>query len=151
MIVNVSGNLLDSGAEALVNPVNCVGIMGRGLALQFKKAHPDNCEAYVKACRGAAVKPGKMFIQEVYGSAPRKYIINFPTKRHWREKSRLEDIRDGLDALASDIRRLGINSVAVPMLGCGLGGLDWSRVRPLVEEALGGLDARVEVYATPGR
>lgn len=139
MIEYRTGNIVEAEAEALVNSVNCVGFMGRGIALQFKKAWPQNFKAYVTACRRQEVQPGKMFVFETGSLTNPRYIINFPTKRHWRGKSRIEDIQAGLRALVSEIQRRGIRSIAVPPLGCGLGGLNWSEVRVLIEQALGNL------------
>ena len=135
MIEITRGNVITAEVEALVNTVNCVGYMGKGIALQFKKAFPENFKAYARACKVEEVRPGKMFVYETGSMLSPKYIINFPTKRHWRGKSRLEDIEAGLQALVEEVTRLGISSVAVPPLGCGLGGLNWSVVRPLIEEA----------------
>ncbi len=120
----------------LVNTVNCVGVMGRGVALQFKRAFPANFEAYAAACKLHEVQPGRMFVFETKFLANPRYIINFPTKRHWRGKSRIEDIDAGLQALVEVIRRLGIRSIAIPPLGSGLGGLNWSDVRPRIAGAL---------------
>jgi len=142
-----TGDILQADAEALVNTVNCVGIMGRGVALQFKNAYPENFKAYEAACAGKEVQPGRMFVFETGQLTNPKYIINFPTKRHWRGKSRMEDIEAGLKALASEIRSRRIRSIAVPPLGSGLGGLDWRDVRLRIDEALGGLeDVRVVVF-----
>ncbi len=141
MLTITSGNLLQADAEALVNTVNCVGHMGKGIALQFKKAFPENCKAYERACRAGEVQPGRMFVFPTGSHVNPKFIINFPTKRHWRENSRLEDIDAGLDALVNEVRRLGIASIAVPPLGCGLGGLDWRDVRPRIERAFAQLSA----------
>ena len=135
MIHRATGNLLQAEAEALVNTVNCVGFMGKGIALQFKQAWPENFEAYAKACTAGQVRPGRMFIWETGRMINPKFIINFPTKRDWRGKSRIEDIKSGLRALIVDVRRLGIRTIAVPPLGCGNGGLDWRAVRPLIEAA----------------
>ena len=135
MIRTATGDLLKADVEALVNPVNTVGVMGRGLALQFKRAFPDNFRAYAAACKAGEVAPGRMFIFETGRSTKPKFIVNFPTKRHWRNKSRLEDIEAGLAALVSDVARLEIRSIAIPPLGCGLGGLPWSKVRPRIHEA----------------
>ncbi len=129
------GNILEAKAEALVNTVNCVGIMGKGLALQFKKAYPENFALYQKACGAGEVQPGRMLVYETGAFIGARYIINFPTKRHWRNGSQYIDIESGLRALIEEIRRRGIKSVAVPPLGCGLGGLDWKRVRPMIEQA----------------
>lgn len=151
MIEHAEGNLLVADTEALVNTVNCVGYMGKGIALQFKQAFPDNFAAYQKACRAHEVKPGRMFIFETGSMVNPRYIINFPTKRHWRGKSRLEDIESGLKALIADVERLGIRSIAVPPLGSGLGGLDWKVVRPLIEQAFAALpDVRVLLYSPQG-
>ena len=135
MIRLADGNLLEADAEALVNTVNCVGFMGKGIALQFKQAFPENFDAYQKACRAGEVQPGRMFVFETGLMTYPQYIINFPTKRHWRGKSRLEDIESGLTALIEEVRRLGVRSIAMPPLGCGLGGLSWAEVRPLIEKA----------------
>lgn len=148
MISSANGNLLENDAEALVNTVNCVGFMGKGIALQFKQAYPDNFEAYRQACRDKKVQPGRMFVFATGAMIGPKYIINFPTKKHWRGKSRIDDIRIGLKALIEEIKHLGIRSIAVPPLGCGLGGLDWKEVRPLIEEAFSEVPA-VHVFLYP--
>jgi O-acetyl-ADP-ribose deacetylase (regulator of RNase III) len=135
MISFVHGDLLRAKTDALVNAVNCVGVMGRGLAAQFKRAFPDNFAAYQRACERKEVQPGKMFVVDRGEDAPR-YIINFPTKRHWRAASRIEDIEEGLNDLIEQIQSRSISSIAIPPLGCGLGGLDWTKVRPLIEHAL---------------
>jgi len=151
MIRNATGNLLQADVEALVNTVNCDGFMGKGIALQFKQAWPENFDVYAKACRAEAVRPGRMFIWETGRMVNPRYIINFPTKRHWREKSRIEDIRDGLRALVEEVRRLGIKSIAVPPLGCGNGGLDWKDVRPLIESAFADVpDVNVQMFSPLG-
>jgi O-acetyl-ADP-ribose deacetylase (regulator of RNase III) len=151
MITYTTGNILEAETEALVNTVNCVGIMGKGIALQFKQAHPDNYAQYVRACEAGEVQPGRMLITQTGSILPPHYIINFPTKRHWRGKSRLEDIDAGLEALKHDIRRLGIRSIAIPPLGCGSGGLAWSDVRPRIEQALASLEGvQVVVYEPQG-
>jgi O-acetyl-ADP-ribose deacetylase (regulator of RNase III) len=150
MIKMLHENILDSDAEALVNPVNCVGFMGKGLALQFKKAYPDNFEAYRTACEAGAVKPGSMLIFEIGSLINPRYIINFPTKRHWKEKSRIEDIESGLKSLVEDVRQRNISSIAVPPLGCGLGGQKWSVVRPMIEKAFSELSAVQVLLFEPG-
>lgn len=145
------GNILTADAEALVNTVNCVGFMGKGIALQFKKAYPDNYEGYHRACKAGEVQPGRMFIFELRSIIDPKYVVNFPTKRDWRANSRYEDIESGLKALVADVRRLGMKSIAIPPLGCGLGGLDWNRVRPMIERAFAQLpEVRVLLYAPAG-
>jgi O-acetyl-ADP-ribose deacetylase (regulator of RNase III) len=136
MIAVVQGDILKADAEALVNTVNCVGHMGRGLAAQFKRAFPDNFRVYQAACKREQVQAGRMLVVETGRLTNPRFIINFPTKRHWRGKSRMEDIEAGLTALVDEIRRLDIRSVAVPPLGCGLGGLNWSDVRPRIERRL---------------
>jgi O-acetyl-ADP-ribose deacetylase (regulator of RNase III) len=135
MIEVTRGDLLKADAEALVNTVNCVGFMGRGIAAQFKRAYPENFIAYQTACKRHEVLPGRMLIVETGLKVNPRWVINFPTKRHWRSSSQVEDIESGLAALIADLRRLGIKSIAVPPLGCGLGGLDWSYVRPRIEQA----------------
>lgn len=127
------GNLLEEDAEALVNAVNCVGVMGKGIALQFKQAFPENFRQYKKACDAKEVQPGRMFTVATGQLFNPKYIINFPTKRHWRDKSKIEDIQTGLKALVAEVQQLGITSIAIPALGCGNGGLDWLEVKPLIE------------------
>lgn len=134
------GNIFESNAEALVNTVNCVGVMGRGIALQFKNKYPANFKAYQQACKQELVKPGKMFVFETEQLVLPKWIINFPTKRHWRGKSRIEDIESGLIDLANFIREKNIYSIAIPPLGAGLGGLDWSEVRLRIEKALSNIE-----------
>jgi O-acetyl-ADP-ribose deacetylase (regulator of RNase III) len=152
MIEFKTGDLLAEDAEALVNTVNCVGIMGRGVALQFKNAFPANFKAYEAACQRGEVQPGRMFVFETGQLTNPHYIINFPTKRHWRGKSRMEDIDAGLVALVEEIRRRGIRSIALPPLGSGLGGLNWDDVRARIEKALAPLsEVEVTVYEPGGR
>ena len=147
MIEYRHGDILQADAEALVNTVNCVGIMGRGVALQFKNSYPKNFKAYEAACRSGDVQPGRMFVFETGQLTNPKFIINFPTKRHWRGKSRMEDIEAGLEALASEIQTRRIRSIALPPLGSGLGGLVWRDVRSRIEKALKPLNGvRVLVY-----
>jgi O-acetyl-ADP-ribose deacetylase (regulator of RNase III) len=129
MYIPAQGDLLEAGAEALVNPVNTAGVMGKGLALQFRETYPDNYRAYRQACDDGKVQPGRMFVYTYTAHTPIRYIINFPTKRHWRHPSRMEDIESGLAALVTDVLLLSVRSVAVPPLGCGLGGLPWAEVR----------------------
>jgi O-acetyl-ADP-ribose deacetylase (regulator of RNase III) len=139
------GNILKQEAVALVNTVNCVGVMGRGVALQFKEEFPENYKRYKIACDKGLVKPGHMFVFETGMLLGPKFIINFPTKRHWREKSRIEDIESGLVDFINVLKERNINSVAVPPLGCGLGGLKWSIVKPMIEKALAYLP-NIHVY-----
>ncbi len=150
MIEYKQGDILQSDAEALVNTVNCVGVMGRGIALQVKNAFPGNFKDYAAACKRGEVQPGRMLVHETDQLGPR-WIINFPTKRHWRGKSRIDDIEAGLIALVQELRARDIRSVAIPPLGSGLGGLDWREVRPLIEEALAELpDVRAIVHEPGG-
>lgn len=148
MIRFTQGNLLDSPAEAVVNTVNTVGIMGKGIALMFKEAFPANFREYEAACKRGDVRTGHMFVTErpAMLGTPR-WIINFPTKQHWRGKARLEWIEAGLDDLRRVIVEKNIRSIALPPLGCGNGGLDWNVVRHLIERSLGMLrDTDVIVY-----
>jgi O-acetyl-ADP-ribose deacetylase (regulator of RNase III) len=141
------GNLLEEDAEALVNAVNCVGVMGKGIALQFKQAFPENFQQYKKACDAKEVQPGRMFTVPTGKLFNPKYIINFPTKRHWREKSIIEYVQTGLKALMPEVQQLRITSIAIPALGCGNGGLDWLEVKPLIESAFAELpEVKVVVF-----
>lgn len=146
MIEHHKGDLLAAEAEALVNTVNTVGVMGKGVALQFKKAFPDNFKAYQRACKAHEVVPGKMFVFETGQLAGPRLIINFPTKRHWKGKARIGDVAAGLADLVDVLRQFGVESVALPPLGCGNGGLDWSDVQPMIETALTAVDTRVLLY-----
>jgi O-acetyl-ADP-ribose deacetylase (regulator of RNase III) len=133
VIAYKSGNILDEQAEAIVNTVNCVGIMGRGIAAQFKRVYPENFKRYAAACKNKEVQPGRMFVVRISQLTNPQYIINFPTKRHWKGKSRIEDIVIGLESLGEQIEKLSLKSIAIPPLGCGLGGLDWNEVKPLIQ------------------
>lgn len=150
MITYKTGDILTESVEALVNTVNCVGVMGRGLALQFKRAFPDNFKAYAVRCRRNGMQPGHVFVFETDSLVPPRYIINFPTKRHWRGKSRIEDIESGLQSLVQEIRSRRIRSIAIPPLGSGLGGLHWPNVHRRMEAALGVLDDVDIVIFEPG-
>ena len=152
MIELTKGNLLEAPAEALVNTVNTAGIMGKGIALQFKQAYPQMFRAYERGCQAGEVKLGKVQVFDLGGlvGGPR-WIINFPTKGHWRAGSRMADIETGLQDLIATIKRLHIRSIAVPPLGCGNGGLDWNEVRPRIESAFAELPVvRVMVFAPGG-
>ena len=141
------GDILQADVEALVNSVNCVGIMGRGIALQYKNHFPENFLAYKIACGLGKVQPGQMFVFETGTLTNPKFIVNFPTKRHWRGKSRIEDIDSGLKALVNEIRGHGIRSIAIPPLGSGLGGLDWANVCMRIETALRDIkDVKIIVF-----
>lgn len=152
MIRSKTGDILAEESEALVNTVNCVGVMGRGIALQFKKAFPENFRAYAAACERGEVQLGRMFVFETGRLSSPRYIINFPTKQHWRGKSRIKDIQAGLKDLTTVIRERRIRSIALPPLGSGLGGLEWGDVRPRIEKALCDLnDLNVVVFEPRGQ
>jgi O-acetyl-ADP-ribose deacetylase (regulator of RNase III) len=151
MIEEGHGNVLTAETDALVNTVNTVGVMGKGIALQFKRAHPANFAAYRAAYERGELKIGRIFVFDTGRLGPGRYILNFPTKRHWRSGSRIEDIRAGLEDLVRVVRDLEITSVAVPALGAGNGGLDWPDVRPLIEEAAGRMPGtRVVIFPPAG-
>ena len=150
MIRFKTGDMFVEEVDALVNTVNCVGVMGRGVALQFKRAFPENFRAYAAKCKRGEMRPGRVFVFETGGMLSPRYIVNFPSKRHWRGKSRLEDIESGLASLAHEIRSRGIRSIAIPPLGSGLGGLDWTEVRVRIQSALGGLEGVDVVVFEPG-
>jgi O-acetyl-ADP-ribose deacetylase (regulator of RNase III) len=143
MIRIVQGNLLTANCQALVNTVNTVGVMGKGIALQFKRAWPDYFRAYQAACASGDLMLGKVWVYRINGLgglAGPEYIISFPTKGHWRERSRIECIDAGLVDLIRQVDQLGIQSIALPPLGCGYGGLSWPLVRGRIESALHGQD-----------
>ena len=140
MLQFIRGNLLAAEVEALVNTVNCIGYMGKGIAAQFKHQFPENFRAYHKACKAGKVKPGNIFVFETGLFSNPKFILNFPTKRHWRERSRIEDIKSGLEALIPLLKKLKIKSIAIPALGCGLGGLPWDAIQGLIKNHFIGLD-----------
>ncbi len=147
MIEFARGNLLEAKVEALVNTVNTVGVMGKGVALMFKEAYPENFKAYEAACRKKEVKVGHMFVTEPQSLIGPKWIINFPTKEHWRGDSKMVWIEAGLKDLRRVIAEKKIRSIAIPPLGSGNGGLNWSDVRPKLEAALRALnDVRVIIY-----
>ena len=148
--IDAHGNLLKADVEALANSVNTVGVMGKGIALQFKNAFPANFKAYEAACEKQAVRLGEVFVFDNGQLTPPRWIINFPTKGHWRARSRIRDVADGLDDLRHVIEELDISSIALPPLGCGHGGLDWREVRSLIKERLGDLDVVVHLYAPEG-
>jgi len=139
------GNLLTADVDAFVNTVNTEGVMGKGLALQVKRRFPEVFAEYLRACKQGVVAIGRM--QVVHRSTSPLFVINFPTKMHWRHPSKLEYIESGLADLVTQIRELGIRSIAIPPLGCGLGGLDWSEVKPRIIDALSSLpDVRVVLF-----
>ena len=143
----ITGDMLRAKAEALVNTVNTVGVMGKGIALQFKEAFPQNNKFYIEACKKRELEPGKLLaVWDNNLVLGKKLIINFPTKTHWRQPSKYEYIESGLQALVILIEKENIQSVALPALGCGNGGLDWARVKPLIEKYLGELPLQIIVY-----
>ena len=139
MIEFTEGNLLEADVEAVVNTVNTVGIMGKGIALMFKDRFPANFEAYARACAAGEVRLGKMYVTENEELLGPRWIINFPTKTHWRVKTKIEWVEDGLKDLVRTIVQKDIRSIAIPPLGCGNGGLDWRDVGPLIASALEGI------------
>jgi O-acetyl-ADP-ribose deacetylase (regulator of RNase III) len=141
------GDLFASRAQTLVNAVNCVGVMGKGVALEFKKAYPAMFEDYAERCGRGKVRLGEPYL---YQDSSGVMIVNFPTKDHWRSASRLADIERGLDYFVAHVREWGIRSVAFPALGCGNGGLEWREVGPLIYRKLCGRDFDAEVYAPDG-
>lgn len=147
MITFTQGNLLEAPVEALVNTVNTVGVMGKGIALMFKERFAENFRLYAMACKANQVQTGKMLVTEVHelGDGPR-WIVNFPTKQHWRAPSRMEWIIDGLQDLRRFLVDQQVKSVAIPPLGAGNGGLEWADVRVQIEEALGDLDIDILVF-----
>lgn len=147
MIKIIYGNLFESKAEALVNTVNCVGVMGKGIALQFKILFPNNFRAYKEACNKGEVKVGKMFIYEDSNIfINKKLIINFPTKTHWKYPSQYSFIKDGLVSLKSEIISRNIKSIAIPAIGCNNGGLDYNIVKEMIMKELGDLDCEIYLY-----
>lgn len=146
MIEYKNGDILREDVEAIVNTVNCVGIMGRGLALQFKNKFPQNFKEYQLACTNKEVQLGKMFVHQTGQLINPKYIINFPTKGHWKQNSKIEDISNGLDDLITIIEKYSIKSIAIPPLGSGLGGLDWNQVKKLIEEKLKNINCTIILF-----
>lgn len=147
MITYAHGNLLESDAEALVNAVNTVGVMGKGIALQFARAFPTMLGDYESAVRRGDVRLGEMQVWSNQALSGPRWVINFPTKGHWRARSRLADIESGLADLVGVLRSRGIASVAIPPLGCGNGGLAWDDVRPLIEKAMADVpEVEVRIY-----
>ena len=141
MVIYKEGDIFQSSAQVITNTVNCVGVMGKGLALAFKKKYPEMFRDYQERCHENQVKPGIPYLWE----NDRVQILNFPTKRHWREDSLISDIDNGLQYLAKNYDGMGISSLALPPLGCGLGGLHWADVKALIDRYLGSLDL-LDVY-----
>jgi O-acetyl-ADP-ribose deacetylase (regulator of RNase III) len=146
MVIETSGNILDAKVDAIVNTVNTKGVMGAGLALQVRQRHPDVLKAYEAACASGDVAVGKLFVVPIQGQTQR-WVVNLPTKRHWRSPSRIEDVEAGLDALVAWVREEKVESIAVPPLGAGLGRLPWDQVKSLMVEKLSVFeDVRVEMF-----
>lgn len=145
------GNIFDSNCDAIVNPVNCVGVMGAGLAKQFKEKYPHMFWEYKQRCESGGMSPSMSSFHKTYPEhyelGNPKYIVNFATKNHWKDKSKLQYIDNGMAFLAGILReRIELKSIAFPKLGCGLGGLDWEDVKPIMERRLKFLDLEVEIY-----
>ena len=139
-----NGDIFESGCDILVNPVNCVGVMGKGLALEFKNRYPKNYTSYVKICKNKQLAIGKILL---HVGEDGQVIFNFPTKTHWKNKSKIEDIRLGLDNMAEVLGSLRIpHSVAIPALGCGLGGLDWKDVKKEIQATFACAPWKIKVY-----
>ncbi len=151
MITLETGDILQADAEALVNTVNTEGVMGKGIALQFRKAYPENYAAYKRICARKELHPGKMFVFDRHSFTNPRYIINFPTKTSWKQKSRYEYIESGLVDLVRVVKNLEIKSIAIPPLGSGLGGLDWNRVRKMIWDSFESIkEINVYIYEPKG-
>ncbi len=146
MISFKKGDLLSADVEALVNTVNTVGVMGKGIALQFKNRFPNNTKIYQKACKAKTFDVGEVLVVREGDLLNSKIIINFPTKKHWRGDSKYEYISSGLIALKEAILSNGIKSIAIPPLGCGNGGLEWERVKTLMESELSDLNCEIQIF-----
>lgn len=146
MITFTQGNLLEARAEALVNTVNTVGVMGKGIALMFKERFDENFRRYAAACKAKEVQTGKMFVTPVHELDGPRWIVNFPTKQHWRAPSRMEWVVEGLQDLRRFLIEQQVKSIAIPPLGAGNGGLEWAEVREQIERALGDLDIDILVF-----
>lgn len=144
MITYKTGNIFHSGMKTLVNPVNCAGIMGAGLALQFKKLFPKMYKGYRAVCDQRKLQPGHLLYSNVLEHG--KTVLNFATKDHYKNPARLEWVEHGLIQFRTNYKNLEIESIAFPMLGCGLGGLAWEDVKPLMEQYLNDLDIPIEIY-----
>ena len=153
MIIFEFGDIFDCDVEALVNPVNCVGVMGKGLAAQFKRKYPRNFEVYRQYCKQGLIKCGKVHVVDWPLGVKRskkilRFIINFPTKRHWSDLSRIKWIIDGLEDLRQFLIKEKVKSIAIPPIGCGLGGLNWDDVYPLIYKTFKDVDG-VDVHIFP--
>lgn len=146
MITFTQGNLLEARTEALVNTVNTVGVMGKGIALMFKERFHENFRRYAAACKAKEVETGKMFVTQVHELGGPRWIVNFPTKQHWRAPSRMEWVAEGLQDLRRFLIEQQVQSIAIPPLGAGNGGLEWNDVREQIELSLGDLDIDILVF-----
>ncbi|MBA7602235.1 hypothetical protein ES703_09321 [subsurface metagenome] len=146
MICYGQDDMFDTPADIRVNTVNCVGVMGAGIALAFKRRYPDMFKDYVRACKAGQVRPGQPHVWEKSDFDERVTVVNLPTKEHWRQPSEYEYVKKGLRWLHDFVAKRGSVRVAIPALGCGHGGLEWSRVRPMMEDALGDLDAQITIF-----
>jgi O-acetyl-ADP-ribose deacetylase (regulator of RNase III) len=142
MFIHTTGNIFLSEAEAIVNPINCVGVMGKGLALEFKRRYPDMFFSYRSACQDRTVSLGKMWTYQTKD----KLIVCFPTKNHWKDRSNLNGIEQGLFNLRDFLSDNKISSIAIPPIGCGLGGLNWKNVKPLIESILSTCQCKIYLY-----
>ena len=146
MITYLTGNLLEAQTDALVNTVNTVGVMGKGIALQFKEQFPLNNQKYIKACKDGSLTIGILLIVKETSMTGEKIIVNFPTKKDWKHRSAYSYIESGLQALKTELEKGEIKSISIPPLGCGNGGLDWLKVRPMMEQYLKDLSVEIYIY-----
>jgi O-acetyl-ADP-ribose deacetylase (regulator of RNase III) len=146
MLKYKQGNLMEASTEALVNTVNTVGVMGKGIALQFKERYKHNFKVYSEACKNGSIGIGKLLVVKENTIEGEKLIVNFPTKTEWYKKSQYNYIEEGLKDLVRVIETYQIKSIAMPPLGCGNGGLDWTKVKQMIEKYLGGTATEVIVY-----
>jgi O-acetyl-ADP-ribose deacetylase (regulator of RNase III) len=140
-----NANIFDQKVDAMVNPVNCVGVMGGGLALEFKKRNKTHFEIYKKMCDEGKFVTGKVYFYHISDIIGTNYVIDFPTKNHWKDPSKIEYISEGMDDLVFKIPQYDIKSIAIPALGCGLGGLDWKEVRPIIVDRLFNVETDLDV------
>lgn len=149
MIKYVAGDILKANCQALVNPVNCVGVMGKGLALQFKKKYPKMFKSYIKVCNNGGFRPGDIYVYDTELLVTPQFIFNFATKNHWNSKSKIEYIEKGLESVRDEILWHNIATIALPALGCGEGGLKWEDVKRKIDYWLNDLELeeqKVEVF-----
>jgi O-acetyl-ADP-ribose deacetylase (regulator of RNase III) len=142
VLTYLKGDMFNSPAQVLVNTVNVVGVMGKGVALEFKSRYPDMFKQYQKICEDKSLDIGKLFLWKKSD----KWVLLFPTKKHWKNPSKLEFIQAGLEKFKTNWYKMGIESIAFPRLGCGNGGLDWNDVRPMMEQYLKPLPIKIYIY-----